>query len=497
MAGSFPHLDWGWLTWIGLVPLLLVLVLPQLRLRGALAMSFTFGVTYFGGLLYWLGICGAHVLGPGLGVLAWVIAVFAQTLVMLMFGAGAWWLSRRPNAWAWMLGVPALWTALEWVRQLGQLGTTWGDISVAQHANLEILQICKFTGPWGVTFLVVMINMLIVERIRMWQVRGTKWSQDRSCFAVIVALLLSISIGFGRRLLQIEHLHPTFKVAALQPSIDPNVDWDSSGRPADPNYVTSTMKAYVDRGTSSGAQVVVWPETVFPGYLRDDPVLASIVVAEATSHKQTILVGTPERYPIGGPEGNALTVVSPAGVIGNSYLKRHLVPWGEYVPFRNLFPILSALHLTLLDRKFGDPVQPLFQSPEGPLGSVICYESSYPELTREEVARGAGLLAIVTDDTWYGRTAAPYQHANFAVLRAVENDRYVVRAAATGISLIVDPNGRVIAQAPLFTPSTLVAGVEARHRLTFYSRYGDWFIWVCWGMLGVLSIGRRKIGNGE
>lgn len=496
MAGSFPHLDWGWLTWFGLIPFLLILSDPQLRLRGALAMSFTFGVVYFGGLLYWLGICGAHVLGPGLGVLAWVIAVMAQTLVMLMFGAGGWWLARRPNAWAWMVGVPALWTVLEWVRQLGQLGTTWGDISVAQHANLQILQISKLTGPWGVTFLVAMVNMLIVERIRMRRDRrGAEWTSDRSSFAVIVALLLFSSIAYGASLLHSERLQPTFKVAALQPSIDPNVEWSDSGRPADPNYVESTMKAYIDRGTSSGAQVVVWPETVFPGYLRDDPILASAVVAEARSQKQTLLVGTPERYPLGGPEGNALTVVSPTGIIGNSYLKRHLVPWGEYVPFRKLFPILSALHLTLLDRKFGDPVQPLFQSPEGPLGSVICYESSYPELTREEVARGAGLLAIVTDDTWYGRTAAPYQHANFAVLRAVENDRYVVRAAATGISVIVDPDGRVIAQAPLFTPSTVVADVEARHNLTFYARHGDWFVWMCIGLIVVLaSIGRKREG---
>jgi apolipoprotein N-acyltransferase len=163
------------------------------------------------------------------------------------------------------------------------------------------------------------------------------------------------------------------------------------------------------------------------------------------------------------------------------------------VPFRKIFPILDALHLTLYDRKFGAPVQPLFRSPVGPIGAVICYESSYPELTREEVARGAGLLAIVTDDTWYGRTAAPYQHADFAALRAVENDRYLIRAAATGISQIVDPNGRVIASAPLFTPKTVIAAVESRRNLTFYSRFGDWFIWLCFALIAAVSaVGVKK-----
>ena len=492
MAGSFPHLDWGWLTWIGLVPVLFLI--PQLHLRATLAMAFTFGVVYFGGLLYWLEVCGAHVLGPGLGVIAWTIAVVAQTLVMLMFGAGAWWLSRRQSPWAWMLGVPALWTLLEWVRQLGQLGTTWGDISVAQHANLAILQVSKLTGPWGVTFVITMVNMAVVEMIRSRLQKSAIDASTTARFAVLAASVTIVTLAYGAFVLTTEHLHPSFKAAALQPSIDPNVTWDV-GRPADPAYVSSTMHAYVSRGIVSGAQVVVWPETVFPGYLRDDPELAKEVVDEATHHNQTLLVGTGERYPTGGPEGNALTVITPDGVIGNSYLKRHLVPWGEYVPFRNEFPILAALHLTLLDRKFGDPVQPLFNSPEGKLGSVICYESSYPELTREEVARGAGLLAIVTDDTWYGRTAAPYQHANFAVLRAVENDRYVIRAAATGISLIVDPNGRILARAPLFTPSTLTVDVEARHGLTFYARHGDWFVWVCIGLVAILAAGKRKLSD--
>lgn len=497
MTGAFPHLDWGWLAWIGLVPILLTL--PQLRLRSALAQAFIFGVAYFGGLLYWLMVCGAAVLGPGLGVIAWSIAVTAQCGVMMIFAAGAWWLARRPNRGAWLWGVPALWTVLEWVRQLGQLGTTWGDISVSQHAYLPLLQLSKLTGSWGVTFVVVVVNMALAEMLRRRFMPGAAGPPDRTLVRFVAASLVLVGVVLvgGELVIGHEHLKPTYLAAALQPDVDPNVRW-SGDRPADYGYVASTMSAYVDAGSAAGregASVVVWPEATFPGYLRDDP-LSSMLVREAIEYRQTILVGTPERYATGGPEGNAVTEISPDGVIGISYLKRHLVPWGEYVPFRNIFPILNALHLTLYDRKFGAPVQPLFSSPHGPLGVVICYESSYPELTREEVARGASLLSIVTDDTWYGRTAAPYQHANFAVLRAVENDRYVLRAAATGISEIVDPTGRVIARAPLFTSKTLVEPVESRRDLTPYSRWGDWFVWVCAGLIAALGAVRRA-GDGR
>jgi apolipoprotein N-acyltransferase len=534
VAGSFPPLDCGWLAWIALVPLFLTL--PHLRLRTALRQAALFGVVYFGALLYWLVVVGARAIGVGPAILAWTIAITAQTLFMAAFGLGAALLARHPRKWLWQIGVPALWALLEWLRQLGDLGTTWGDLSVSQHAMLPVLQLSKLTGVWGVSFLVVLVNVAIAEvagrfgrsdphpnpvlgkerepdtretpepddespsplrvgRRACLDPQTTTTNRPRQAFPAAVAVTVGLVVLAGLVSIHSERLRPTFVAAALQPDISPNVDW-YDGHAADPIYFWSTIERYVaggDQAAGHGATVVVWPEATFPAYLRDDPAAAALVQGEAQRDHQTILVGTPEHEHT-GHDGNALTQVTPSGAIGRSYVKRHLVPFGEYVPYSHWFKFLDFLHLTGYDRQRGAPVQPLFATPIGPVGAVICYESSYPELTREEVARGAGLLAIVTDDTWYGRTAAPKQHANFAALRAVETDRYVVRAAATGISEIIDPTGRVIQSAPLFTTRVLTAPVESRHTVTSYVRFGDWFPGTCALLLvyAIVTQGRKR-----
>ena len=151
---------------------------------------------------------------------------------------------------------------------------------------------------------------------------------------------------------------------------------------------------------------------------------------------------------------------------------------------------LVALHLTIYDRKKGAARQAVLDAgaPVGKVAVAICYESSYGELTREQVARGAGLLAIVTDDTWFGRTAAARQHAAIAAIRAAECDRYLVRSGSTGISEILDPAGRVLAEAPLFTSKLVLAPVEVRTTRTPYTRWGDWFVWVCWSVLAIIAV---------
>jgi len=191
-----------------------------------------------------------------------------------------------------------------------------------------------------------------------------------------------------------------------------------------------------------------------------------------------MLIGGNEHHYASNQDANALTVVTPQGAIGGSYAKRQLVPFGEYVP--KAFKWLSAFHLTIYDRYRGPDRQPLLDTggPAGKVGAAICYESSYSRFTQEQVARGANVLVVVSDDTWFGRTPAGDQHADIAALRAVESDRYLIRAAPTGISEIIDPTGRVIARSDLFTAQAAIAPVESRHTMPPFNRYGDWFIWV-------------------
>ena len=159
LVGAFPHLDWGWLAWVALVPFLATF--PHRRMRGALAAGAVLGLVYFGGVWYWMAVFAGHVIGRPLGVVVWIGAALAQTATVLVFAAGAQWLSRRPGVWAWRLGVPALWTVAEWARQFGPLGTGWGDLAYTQHAALLPLQLTKLTGVFGLSFLIVLVNVAL------------------------------------------------------------------------------------------------------------------------------------------------------------------------------------------------------------------------------------------------------------------------------------------------------------------------------------------------
>ncbi|BDI32800.1 apolipoprotein N-acyltransferase [Capsulimonas corticalis] len=491
VLGSFPHLDWGWLAWIALVPMLLTY--PHARLRDALGQAFVFGFLYFGGVLYWLAIMAQHALGAALGVVAWAIGSMAQVSVMLLFGFGAHLLSRVKGRWAWALGIPALWTALEWVRQLGELGTGWGDLAYTQHNALTILQLTKLGGVWPLTFLIVLVNMAVAGVI-------ARRNPPRFVQGVLCAFVLVLV--FGGVSLRSEHLRPRYVAAALQTNINPNVPW-SQRRPEDPVYVENTMRSYSQMeadAAARGAIFAAWPEATFPGYLRDDPELAGRVALDCAHNGQTLLIGGNEWDAQTRSDGNSVFLVDKSGTIRGSYVKRQLVPFGEYVPGRDWLKFLVALHLTIYDRKKGAARQALLDAgaPIGRVGVAICYESSYGELTREQVARGAGLLSVVTDDTWFGRTAAARQHAAIAAIRAAECDRYLVRAGSTGISQILDPAGRVLTEAPLFESRLLTAPVESRTTRTLYTRWGDWFVWLCWGVLAVIlgaALRRRPEGD--
>ncbi len=517
LIGAFPHLDCAALAWVALAPLLLTF--PHRSWRGALAAGTVTGIVFFGGLVYWIDVFAAHAVGPVLGGVAWAGTTLSQAATVTVFALGAQALARHPRRGAWLLGVPALWTALEWARQFGILGTTWGDLAWTQHRVLPLLQITKLTGPWGLSFLLVFVNGVLAEGGR--EGRGYKtpgrevlivrWTKDiLSCVQSTLSsfcrgfyspgtgvgtvlgagLAVTLSLFYGLYTLHTERLRPTFVAAALQGNINQNVTLS----PAYTQRVLDTFAAQSRLARARGALVTVWPETAVPGYLRYDPHLFAPIAQLAQRNEQTLLVGARDYAPAQKKDSNTLFLVTPQGTLAGAYSKQHLVPFGEYVPLHAQFPILDKLHLSIYDMLPGPPHQPLLHAPPpiGQVGAAICYDSTYTNLLRAEVAAGAGLLVVTTDDTWFGRTAAANQHAAMAAVGAASTDRYLVRCAATGISQIIDPTGRVIASAPLFAPAVVSASVQARATRTPYVRFGDWFIVFCALVIGAaLVTGRR------
>lgn len=483
LVASFPHGDLGWLAWLALVPFLLTF--PHVTLRGALAHGAVLGCVFFGGLMYWIGIFAAHAVGPVLGSVAWLGSVFALVPWCLAFAGGAQRLFLRgPRACFW--GVPALWTVLEWGRQFGILGTTWGDLAFTQHHALALLQVSKVTGPWGLSFLIILANGVLAGALR-----GNLFLPSRAHLAGALALFV-LAAAYGAQTLRCEHLRPTLVAAALQGNINQNVQ----DTPAYEQRVLDTFAAQSRIAADKGAILTVWPETAVPGYLRLDPRFGQPVAQSAVLNRQTALVGARDYLPGQKKDTNTLFLVTPQGRIAGEYSKRHLVPFGEYVPLRATFPLLEKLHLSIYDMAAGGAHQPLMDAGPGigKLGAAICYDSTYSGLMRAQVARGASLLVVTTDDTWFGRTAAAGQHAAMASVDAASTDRYLVRCAATGISQILDPTGRVVASSRLFVPAVVAAPVQPRDTRTFYVQHGDWFVLLSALILAALFVplGQKK-----
>ena len=487
LAGALPHLDWGWLAWLGLVPFLRCL--PFKNTRTAFGHGFVLGVCYLGVMAYWVGVFAGHIIGPTLSVVGWALVTAYQAFYIGVWAVGANWLTRR-GVWAGRLGIPALWAVVEWGRQSGPLGLGWGDLAYTQHAALWILQVTKLTGIWGLAFLVVLANVALAELI------GRR-RPDTRAFSFSVALLLCAALAYGFVAIRTEHLRPTFVAAALQGNIVQNVNQNA----AYTARVVQTFTAQSRDAAARGAILTVWPETAYPGYVQSIDQTRTQIAAVGAGYQQTALIGGVEYDRAQRKNANALFLLDPMGIVRGSYQKRQLVPFGEFVPGRRFLPFLEALHVTTFDMKAGADTQPLLDGgPKiGKIGAAICFESSYPRFLREPAAQGAGLLVVSTDDAWFGRTAAARQHSAIAAVRAAETDRYLIRSAATGVSQIIAPTGQVLTEAGLFRPAVVAAPVQSRSTVTPYVRWGDWFVWFCAALLAglvlVSSARARRAGS--
>ena len=190
---------------------------------------------------------------------------------------------------------------------------------------------------------------------------------------------------------------------------------------------------------------------------------------------------------------NSAYIIDRSGKTAGAYHKTHLVPFGEYTPLISYFPFLAKLTAEGGDFSAGREGYKPIKTDSGNVGILICYEGVFPSITRENVQNGAQVLVNLTNDAWYDRTSAPYQHFSFYIFRAIETDRWLLRSANTGISAIIDPKGRVMTKTPIFTEEVLKGSYDMRDTKTFYVRYGDWFVAVALVvLLAALPVCRRK-----
>ncbi len=426
-AASFPPLDWGWAAWGALVPLLAAAY--GRRTRAVFWMGYAWGLVAFGAVLAWM-----LALGPVVWVLATLLLAVFPALALVASVGGRERLDRRG-----LLVFPVVWTAVEFLRSQGSLGFPWALLGESQHRALAVSQVASLAGVYGVSFLVASANASLALVLR------------RRAGAVLLTgtgLLLLVAVLWGT--LEVRRPVPSrFLAAVVQPEYPFRTRWD----PVQAARDFATLRRLTEAAAARGASLVVWPETASPTDIAGDPATLGRLRSWVRRDHVALIATSLE-----GGLRNAAFSLAPSGALLGRYDKHHLVPFAEAgeIPGR------------------GPAVLP---TPLGRVGVAICYESTFPALARQAVREGGVLLAVVTNDAWFGGVTAAAQHAAIAPFRAIEEGRYLLRAANGGLSQIVDPHGRVLALLPAGVRGVAVAPVAGLTSLTPYARLGDVFGW--------------------
>ena len=484
---SFPRVGHSAFAWVALVPLLLAVVRARSVAKG-FAYGLIAGGVYFAGTIYWIPRV-MNEYGGLSGTLAWVVHLLLVAVLALFvaaFGAGLALVARRHGPAA-LHSAAALWVTTELARIHLFTGFPWVLLGYSQTPVLPIAQLASVAGVLGLSALVVLVNATLAYAVAVGGVRCTR------VVAATVAIVLA-TLGFGAWRLHDDGLRAagtSLRAAVVQGNIAQHDKWN-------PVLRDDIVDAYLDltrAAATGGARLVVWPEAATPFAFQNDPLRADAIRQVARAAGTHLLLGTTDVRHEGVPRYyNAAVMVDAAGETAGIYHKHHLVPFGEYVPLRRLLFFVSPLVESVGDFSAGPGPRTLSMDGE-PVGAAICYEIIYPGLVRGFVTRGSRLLVTITNDAWYGPTAAPYQHFQQASMRAIELGRYLVRAANTGISGFVDPYGRVMASTPLYERHMLAADVRLLDARTLYSRTGDIVAYACAVVTALVlwSSGRRRV----
>ncbi|MBI4313907.1 MAG: apolipoprotein N-acyltransferase [Candidatus Omnitrophica bacterium] len=472
---AFPPFDFGWLGLAALIPWLEAIDRSSSP-RQAWRQGYRLGVLFFAGTIWWL----VHVTVFGLIVLVAYTALYFAAFGLITKGL----LLRSKPTVLFPFVLASVWTILEWIR--GTLGTGfgWNLIGYTQWKT-PILQWAELLGVWGVSWLVVLVNATLWLA---WKKRSRKMA-----LAVAAGCIVILGAGLARQF-QIAHLMkqgPAIRVGLVQGNVPQDQKWDADYY----NLIVNRYSSLTRKLASKKLDLIIWPETATPN-LANDPSLQSWLAGLSRDVGAPLLVGAPRAEWV--PQMklyNSAIFVTPQGDVSQQYDKMHLVPFGEFIPGEEWLPAIGRVRNLLPIGEFSPGSRPtVFQvKSKTPfsLSTLICFEDVFPQISRNFIQRGARMLVTITNDAWFGDTAAPIQHAQTSVFRAVENRVPMVRAANTGYSCAIDPAGRVTAEVKdrqgrkIGITGVAVAPVSLIHLgPTLYTRWGDGWLVVCMFLAG-------------
>jgi apolipoprotein N-acyltransferase len=494
--------DLGWIAWFALVPLYWSLSHrdPRSSPASAFRKGFLYGLVHFGLTLYWI-VIALHRYGEvSLGVS--FLALGAGVALMAVFPAAAAWGAARlrdrgaPFGVSWIL----LTIALEFSKNVVPFGGfPWSSAAYSQRSFTTLLQILDVTGIQGILVLILLSNVAIAQTVRNLRPR-------RSVLIFVVLFAATLTYGHFRldRVEQDVAARPVMTVGIVQGNIPQEEKWVSEKI----EEIIARHVALTDRVQASSPDLIFWPEAAFPAVLP--PEVTRIRELQAVT--SPLLMGVvrydgviPEDWPPKETDSfrlyNSAVLLKPEGEIDDRYDKVHLVPMGEYVPFQEAVPFLHHVVPSMSSFTSGRGFH-LMSVDSRKFGVTICYEDLFPAISRVFTRAGADFLVNLTNDGWYERSSAVFQHFDFSRYRAVENRRAMVRVTNTGVTAVFDPTGEIRQGAvlPPFEEGTLLATVPLGGVSSLYTRWGDWFSWGCVAalvLLVLMTFTRRKHVEGN
>ena len=478
---AFLNASWGWLACGAFVPLLVLLERQASEGRPrwtAFRTGYLFGFVFFLVGTHWIArLSNVAITVPWLKYPAWIAASAYLAIYPALACALAVGLARR-SGFSLAVTFPAATLMVEVLRASGELGFPWFQPGYAVHGFPRIIQLASLGGVTLLTAWVLVVNVLLWRALPLGAPAGFGPSRRLAAAGFLAALLLPWAWG-GKALQAADAMaarstaaHGT--IALIQGNIPGEIKW-SGKHEAEILDTFLTLSAQAARGTPRPG-LIVWPETATGTYLRRQVDQALAVAKLAASTGVPIFSGFADYSydSLGTPHyWNAAGLFPPGGVPGRPYAKRHLVPFGERMPFQSWLPVMGKIELGQAEWTPGhEPV--LFAGPTGLFSCLVCFEAIFPDLAREDVQHGAKMLVNITNDEWFGNSVALTQHAGMAVLRAVENHVPMARCANTGLSLLIDASGRVRARLPVFQAGVLAGDPGPPGLPTPYTRWGDW-----------------------
>jgi len=475
---AFPPFGYSFLGWVCLIPLFFAV--RNVSRRDSFLLGFTAGLVFFGGVLCWL----VNVTVPGTMILVLILSVFFGVFALAI---------HFFNKYSFdLLILPFLWVVLEYIRSNIFTGFPWALLAHSQYKNIPMIQVADVMGAYGISFVMVLFNVAIFAFIARLKRRKTYM------FAALFLVVLTSVYGFS--LIEKYKTFSDVKLSVVQGNIPQREKWSESyaGSIID-QYTGLTLGASEDRPS-----MIIWPETSYPYLVRD--YVPQDISKLAKEIKIPILAGVV--YDDNGNLFNTATLVDAEGNVVDRYKKLHLVPFGEYIPLDNKLSFLrNIIHKEVGNYKKGKEVTvfPLkaLEISETEDGStkrtltflkfsvLICFEDIFPYVARNFVKNGALFLVNMTNDAWFGDNAASEQHLTSSVFRAIENRVPVIRAANTGVSCFIDSMGNITSRVNIGGKDTFISGIDTdiakiSYRKTFYTKYGDVFVYFSAFMLLLL-----------